>query len=321
MRSTKWAGLAVVLLLAAGCAGGWAEPEDTAAVAKPAEPAIDPTINLEEYPVIVDQRDVGPYCLRIRERSEPTPEFPDVRLDRVLEIRKGGESQNKLVVLRREVGYPEGYLQEIDLDGDGVPWLVLQTWSGGVHCCFGYLILELGDPATVVARLNFADYDVFPLNLRLREKDLLVEVPDVTFQQWYSCFAVSRPYPVTVVINPDGLHLDIRSIPPEKPDLEALAAVILDVWNDKDSRSGVDAYLKSAKIATPVELFESMQDLCYKGHGELAWKLLDRVWPANEPGKEEYLALFRKELRTSTFWWDLCALNKWELDVWKEAEN
>lgn len=323
MRSIKQAGLAVVLLLVVGCAGAWAEPAPIAAIEVSTAPAIDPAINLEDYPVIVDQRVVGPYCLRIREKREPAPEYLNVRYDRVLEIQKGEEPKNKLVFLRWDetLTFPEAFLCEIDLNGDGIPAIAMRTYSGGAHCCVSHIVLELGDPVKVVARLELGSYDLFPLNLRLREKDLLVDVPDVTFQFWYSDFVSSRPYSVTTVIQSDGLHLDTRSIPSGEPDLEALAAVILEVWNDEESYSGLERRMKSAKIVTPVELFETMQDLCYKGHGELAWKLLNRVWPANEPGKDEYLALFRKGLRTSPFWGDLCALNKWKPDAWKEAEK
>ncbi|NLF59314.1 MAG: hypothetical protein GX580_16915 [Candidatus Hydrogenedens sp.] len=146
------------------------------------------------------------------------------------------------------------------------------------------------------------------------------------------------------VLLADGLHMDTDKIKREEPDIMGWVGGIKQVWSDKDFCS--DVTLSSTEMKTPVPLFETMQEFCYNGHGELAWKLLDRVWPRGRldlqvdvykgkrdwtlperywppdaPGKEEYLTLFRKELRTSPFWGDICALNKWELDVWKEAEK
>jgi len=164
----------------------------------------------------------------------------------------------------------------------------------------------LADPVTVVARLNFADYDLYSLNLQKRGDDLVVDLPDTTFQLWYQCFAESRPYNVSVIIKPDGLHLDTAGLKKHQTDIQSLAKDVRNAWEENTAAQDTNAPIP------PYELFETLQDMCYNGTGNDGPKLIDQVWPKHFLGKETYWNKFLRELRRSPYWEDIRALNGWK---------
>jgi hypothetical protein len=52
-------------------------------------------------------------------------------------------------------------------------------------------------------------------------------------------------------------------------------------------------------------LWTTEMRLIYSGHSDLAWKFLDKAWPASIPGKERWLGDFCSRLKTSPYWPDL----------------
>jgi hypothetical protein len=57
------------------------------------------------------------------------------------------------------------------------------------------------------------------------------------------------------------------------------------------------------------ELLETMLDLIYSGHVDLAWKFLDAAWPPEFAGKNEFLTVFLHKLSADVYWPELQALN------------
>ena len=45
----------------------------------------------------------------------------------------------------------------IDVIGDGIPNVVVETYSGGVHCCFSYFKFELGEHFRLINRIDAGD--------------------------------------------------------------------------------------------------------------------------------------------------------------------
>ncbi len=272
----------------------------------PVLPAIDPGIRLEDYPAVVDKRNVGQFNLRILDQAKGEINTSGNDMDKVLEIRKGEYPDDKLVYLRQEEkpSFTEDFLQNIDWNG--MPLVAVQTYSGGAHCCLGYILLGLSDPVTVVARLNFADYDQYTLNLRKRGEDLLVDLPDVTFQLWYQCFGDSRPYNVTAVIKPDGLHLDTAGLEKHHEDIASLAEAVRTAWEENASTPGSRAPIP------PYELFEMLERMCYSGAGDDGPELVEHVWPTHYPGKKGYWKGFLANLKDSPYWEDIRKLNEWK---------
>ena len=48
--------------------------------------------------------------------------------------------------------------------------------------------------------------------------------------------------------------------------------------------------------------WDTMLDLIYTGHEELAWQYLDMVWPTRKLGKEIFIKDFKDQLAQSRFW-------------------
>ncbi len=42
----------------------------------------------------------------------------------------------------------------LDINGDGHPDLVIEGYSGGAHCCWTYWIISLGDPPGLIKRIK-----------------------------------------------------------------------------------------------------------------------------------------------------------------------
>lgn len=53
----------------------------------------------------------------------------------------------------------------MDLTGDDVPNLLLEAYSGGAHCCFSYVLLELGDELRELWRIETRDSGIVVVDL------------------------------------------------------------------------------------------------------------------------------------------------------------
>jgi hypothetical protein len=307
MALIRWIGWTLMALMIGSCAAikpDGVEPAN--AKPKTSYPVIEKGLSLDEYPVIAEQRIVGPYCLRIREQDPKDSDPGAVQFYRVLEIQKHEGSTDKLVYLQKLQGvfFPQDFLPGIDLNGDGIPNVLIETDSGGNHCCRNHILLELGDPVDEVTRLG-DDYTGVQPNFRVRGKDLLVDAPE-WYGEWYPDLASSVPYVITVVIGPHGFHLDTRDLRRHHEDVDSLAAPLREAWEGNksvhDPRSPIP----------PVELFQTLLQMCYTGAGQDAQKLLDGVWPKDLPGKDAYWERFMKSLRGSWYWEDIRKLNGWD---------
>ncbi len=268
-------------------------------------PAIDPEIRLEEYPVTVDKREVGLFSVCIHERADSDPDKSPY--DEVLEIRKGGVDGGKLVYLRPEsaASFDEQFMLNLTLNGG--PVVAVKNFSGGAHCCTGCVVLELGDPVTIVTRITFADFDEQGyLNIRKRDGDLLVDVPDNTFELWYDCLADSRQFEVTAIVRPNGFSLDTKGLKKHHVDVDDMADSVRVAWEENvaanDTRHPIP----------PSELFETLRQLCFEGAGDDCEALINAVWPRHYPGKKTYWESFMGRLRGSPFWEDIRKLNEWK---------
>jgi hypothetical protein len=66
---------------------------------------------------------------------------------------------------------------------------------------------------------------------------------------------------------------------------------------------------KLAIAMAPPELAEYIVKLYYCGHGDLARKQFNDMWPSGRPGREKFWALIMDELKKSPYWADVESLN------------
>lgn len=177
-----------------------------------------------------------------------------------------------------------------DVTGDHVPDLVVQAFSGGMHCCTQATILSFGPQLTTVATIEGADGDVEFDDV---DGDGIPEVKigDWRFAYWREYAFVETQVPEVVLRYDHGVYRPacdlMKEPPPEHAALERKARALTDGWTSGDP---------------PAEFYGYALDLIYGGNADVAWRWVDRAWPATVPGKDEFLADFKDRLRDSACW-------------------
>ena len=191
-----------------------------------------------------------------------------------------------------------------DINGDGLPELIVQKYSGGAHCCFAYAIFSLGKNLKLIDTL-FGEHSYF--NFKDLDGDGKYEAigRDWVFAYWSGSFADS-PAPEVILRWKNGkyrLAVDLmKKTPPLEKDLYDKMPYI--------SREGETYTIVSAV----------MIKLIYTGNGNLAlqycdwfWKNLYKKTPKQKliNQKNEFLADFKKQLKGSLYWLELKRMNGW----------
>jgi hypothetical protein len=188
---------------------------------------------------------------------------------------------------------------DVDATGDGKPDFVLQSYSGGAHCCYYTLVLEREPELAVLAEFDGANTPAILENLDA-DPALEVRLLDWTFAYWKTSYAES-PAPEVILDLQDGAYLGstelMRRPPPAKAALDA---------EIKAMRAGVLAQRKP----TP-QLWGRMLEYIYSGNAETAFKLLDGAWPEGLSGKASFVLQFGAQLSFSPYWDTIAEMNGW----------
>jgi len=193
----------------------------------------------------------------------------------------------------------------IDITGDGIPDLVVETFSGGAHCCYTYYLYSLGKKFKPIAVLETKDSS---LRFQDLDGDSIYEIlgRDYTFAYWQTYFADSPAPEVILRHTGEGYHLALDLMRKSPPSEEELSKQITDVrrqFGDPVMETFQDPAWRTARV--PSSLWETMLDLIYGGNSQVAWDFFSRAWPKNEKGENEFLAAFKAKLQTSPYWADL----------------
>ncbi|MFH1748847.1 MAG: hypothetical protein ABIG44_17575 [Planctomycetota bacterium] len=249
---------------------------------------------LPRWEVVVRQR-LGSYTLEISDdRRVHRPMRARIIRDGEIEfaltawgIRIGAE------VLEVDRGYRGGVGQ--DITGDGIPDLVLEVWNGGSHCCWAYYVLSLGpEDGPQISAPILAGHDVATWRDMDADGRLECIVRDWTFA-WWSESAIA-PAPEVILCCRGGQYVaaaHLMSWPaPSEVELIQFARRVRE-----------DPPITGWGPGTvPEEYWAEMLELIYTGHEELAWWFAEEAWPKTCPGKEEFLASFRRQLNESPYW-------------------
>jgi hypothetical protein len=193
-----------------------------------------------------------------------------------------------------------------DIDGNGVPDLLVSEYSGGAHCCFWVYLYEIGKNFRKLGEIDLRDGGFRPLSLTAtggKERVILI-AGDYTFAYWRYPFS-DTCHPEIMLEFKDGAFRIARDLMPKPPpsagEMKAKAEEVLNIEN----WTGIP----NRKPEPPPILYGYMLDLIYGGNAGEAWKFLDMAWKPGFPGKDEYLADFRKQLATSPWYVNVSALN------------
>ena len=202
-----------------------------------------------------------------------------------------------------------------DIDGNGIPDLLLYEFSGGAHCCWTTMHIECGERPLLRAEIHtwhsqpvFADLD--------GDGRAEVRFADTSYAYWHECFADS-PFPTVVLRIRDG-HYEMageimRAQGPSADEVAEQTRKIGDLDRPLPQASGSDA--SAAKnlrkmtqvwedrplqmwgngvVGIPSSVWGMMLDLIYSGRSQEALTFVDAVWPQANPAK-----------RTSSWTWPI----------------
>lgn len=191
---------------------------------------------------------------------------------------------------------------DADITGDGRPNALLTTWSGGAHCCYGLIVLELGERFREVARIDGEDSEFSVEDLDGRPGSE-IRFGDSQFVIWK---ATASKYPMPLVILAyDGETYRMSEKLMRRPPLGAgeWAALIRAVHEDDRD------YFFDLEPPPPA-LWRVMLDLIYSGNMAQARPFLDAAWRPHWPRDgETFYGVFLCRLQGSPHWPALARLN------------
>jgi hypothetical protein len=200
-----------------------------------------------------------------------------------------------------------------DINGDGIPKIIVRYFSGGAHCCYKYGIYSLGKKLEQIDNLQGVHSS---FKFRDLDGDGKYEAigRDWTFAYWNASFAGS-PAPEIILRWKNGryrLAEDLMKKTPNHNEILRLA---------KEYRKGAVFEDKSMmSLHWEAKWWAVMLKLIYTGNGDLAWKFCDWFWPISDQqsisrkylaDKKRFLAEFKKQLNESPHWPDIKKMNGW----------
>jgi len=196
-----------------------------------------------------------------------------------------------------------------DIDGNGIPDLLVYWFSGGAHCCFEVWHIECGRELRLRARINgwhsepeYRDLD--------GDGRCEVVMRDWSFAYWNECFATNSA-PEVILRMRDGryeLAWDLVNGPKRSDEewgklrnqvrerLASVRAIIV----AEEAGTPVPAeripedfpifqWWANERMRVPSEVWAAMLDLIYGGRVADAVAFLEYVWPEGVPGRNEFL--------------------------------
>ncbi len=189
-----------------------------------------------------------------------------------------------------------------DIDGDGVPELVISSFSGGAHCCWTYTFLRLGESPALTAQLEAQNGARIDLRRpRPGATECIVTTDDDVWNYWATCFACAPKPTIVLRYSRTGLalapELMARPLPPDD-------SVALMERRARETVIGLRGRLIDASDPAFQQgtYWAPALDLLYTGHEAEAWSFMDRAWPGDVPGKAKFLGAFRENLEKSPYW-------------------
>jgi hypothetical protein len=183
-----------------------------------------------------------------------------------------------------------------DFNSDGILEVLLTQYSGGAHCCYTVTVVEMSQPARIVAVIDAG-------NGMTAEKqpsgDILLNIPDQSFDYWRAPHAGS-PFPdVWYRLKDHRLEVAIDKMLAAEPPL------------DDVTFAPRAAYIRTITTTDPkalnADLWSPMLDYLYSGREAECWRFFDACWPDDAPGKAEFKADFLGVLEASPRWRDFAA--------------
>ncbi|MGD0158416.1 MAG: hypothetical protein ABSB50_20185 [Terracidiphilus sp.] len=288
-RNRAWilGGLAAVVWLVAARASGAQGPAENPAEACAAKNQAD-AVTVGQYLFKAYKSDDGA-CLEVTTRgkvvySQSVDSFETFTLG------QPGDAQENIPAIANGT----------DVTGRGQPDMIVSLFTGGAHCCMMHWVFELQPEFKLLATLNDADDDLAHFDRDRKDGRHNYITADWTFGYWPTCFACSPSEVVTLRWTDDakggGFHLALGKMQTPAPTPAA--------WN-KELSAAQKVVAAGDADSIGRTMWQTVLDLIYAGHSDLAWKFVDELGPKAQqnplPALEDFCAL----LKQSPYWADL----------------
>jgi hypothetical protein len=184
-----------------------------------------------------------------------------------------------------------------DLTGEGRPDMIVTSWSGGAHCCYTHYVFELEPKFRLLAKIDDGDTDLAHFEKLDNNRGYSYVTSDI-WSYWPSSFASSVSHAVLLRWDGDKFRLDLEKMRKPPPTAQQWKAALKDV--DDALKDGGDT-----RGALGVTLWDTVLDLVYTGHSDLAWKFVREANPEALKGDNPRLEEFCIGLKGGPYWADL----------------
>lgn len=243
----------------------------------------------QENPAVVDQMDYNDYQIKISSAGDQSCESFD--------IVKNGE----LLYHDEEIGghfylgsdMEKGSGRFLGLPGTDGANFIVSKWTGGAHCCFSLHIFELGRKFRPISHIEGGNFHPYFEDL---DKDGIPEirVTDDFLAEIFSSFASSATADVVLRYSEGTYKVATDLMKQPAPHPSSLDRKIRS-WQEDFQETNVGDYPPPALVQTVTNLF-------YTGHKELAMDVIHRSWPSDVPGKADFMREYEMALKESLYY-------------------
>lgn len=193
-----------------------------------------------------------------------------------------------------------------DINGDGVPDIVVWEWTGGVHACFLAHVVELRGDCRVLTTIDGVDSIPHFQDLDGDGK-LEVVVRDCTYAYWPGCFA-SSPLPEVILRWQKGKYHVASDLMKRGRLFDAGLRERAKVIRESSGWSRLGPGYSRWEI--PQELFETALDLMYCGREERGWQFIREAWRPGYEFDEGLVKELHALMAQSPYWRELKRVSK-----------
>ena len=188
-----------------------------------------------------------------------------------------------------------------DITGRGHPDMIIAHYTGGAHCCLLHYVFELEPNFRLLATLDAEDSWPAYFEDLDGNQHYYYMAEDWTFAYWPSSFAGSPFAPIVLQFVDDEqggkYHLALDKMQRPEPTPEE--------WSKSLREARQTFATDSLWLDGGVTIWQTVLNLIYSGHSDLAWKFVDESWPAKTKGKNDGLDDFCSILKSSPYWPDI----------------